>query len=114
MEFGRKNKLLKAYGKGLAERMYSEAKEHVIENKNPVAMKYGATFRGTLDAKLKLYLDQPTGLLNDLKNTDRYLVMEGLAEGFLEKGLVVDAYDLYSVSNPKKAKLIHNLLKFDL
>ena len=103
MEFGTKNKLLKAYGKGLAEKIYRASEQNV-------EISSGATFRGTFDNYLGMYLNSADGL----KNKDRNLVIEGLAEGFLEKGLLTDAYDLYKVSNPKKAKLIHRLLKFDL
>jgi len=58
MVFGTKAKSYILYGKGLAKTMYNNSKENV-----EICRDQGATFRGTFENYLKMYLNMEDGML---------------------------------------------------
>jgi len=95
-----KNKLLKSYGKGLVENLYSRALLNIEVQK-------GATFIGSLDHSLaqRIYF-----LENQQNKRDRKIILESMATVFLEKGLLPYSHFLFTKSNIKKAKLLEKIL----
>ncbi len=107
-----KNEFLKQYGKGLACSVIKFTEDGVNEQKESkikIDPQYekNFTFQGIFESKLK---DQLDNLEEIICKQNRAKVMNSMADYFLENGFQKYAYDLYIMTQSKKANLMYKII----